>query len=331
MIVVAFDIMFYNDEYARPYFSIYLHIHTHNYFPLSHRRFSLGPYSSLPSYSDTEFSLPSFNLSLPHFLSPPPLSPPPLPPPLPLSSLKVGGSKRKIRVIIRLLTFSSFLSENLIFQDLEESIESFLALAVERRCEGLMLKILEDFPPLIAPAHLRSGYHPDIRSTSWIKLKKDYLDHLGDSFDLVPIAGWWGNGRKAGWISPFLLASYDAESCTFQSVCKVMSGFSDEMYRKTKAFFLDGMHAVEEEEVEKKKEESISNEEGSFREDEDYVFASKVLRDKPLNYEVSEAFSPSFWFPPLVVWEVKGADLTSSPLHTCGSGRVEGVEGVSLR
>jgi hypothetical protein len=26
-------------------------------------------------------------------------------------------------------------------------------------------------------------------------VKKDYVEELGDSLDLVPIGAWWGNGR----------------------------------------------------------------------------------------------------------------------------------------
>lgn len=36
----------------------------------------------------------------------------------------------------------------------------------------------------------------------------------------VPIGAWWGNGRKAGWFSPFLLAAYNPEDGTWQSVCR---------------------------------------------------------------------------------------------------------------
>ena len=80
-------------------------------------------------------------------------------------------------------------------------------------CEGVMLK------PLGSP------YEPGKRSDHWIKLKKDYCEGMQDSLDLVPIGAWWGNGRKAGWYSPYLLAAWDPEREEFQSVCRVMSGF----------------------------------------------------------------------------------------------------------
>lgn len=32
-----------------------------------------------------------------------------------------------------------------------------------------------------------------------VQVKRDYVDGLGDTLDLVPIGAWHGNGRKAGW------------------------------------------------------------------------------------------------------------------------------------
>jgi hypothetical protein len=59
---------------------------------------------------------------------------------------------------------------------------------------------------------------------------RDYCEGLRDSLDLVPIGAWHGNGRKAGWFSPFLLAAWDPETEAFQSVCRCMSGFTDAFY-----------------------------------------------------------------------------------------------------
>lgn len=96
---------------------------------------------------------------------------------------------------------------------------------------------------------LLSTYEPDKRVESWLKVKKDYIEGVGDSLDLVPIGGtlcsvvmssthcflgWHGMGRKAAWWSPVLLAVYDAENDEYQAVCKCISGFTDAEYKSIK-------------------------------------------------------------------------------------------------
>lgn len=71
----------------------------------------------------------------------------------------------------------------------------------------------------------------DKRTSAWLKLKKDYVLGLGDSLDLVPIGAWHGNGRKAAWWSPILLAIWEENTSQFVGVCKCMSGmFSLQFY-----------------------------------------------------------------------------------------------------
>jgi hypothetical protein len=65
--------------------------------------------------------------------------------------------------------------------------------------------------------------------------RRDYCEELRDSLDLVVIGAWYGNGRKAGWLSPFLLAAWDPEAEQFQSVCRCMSGFTDQFYAEVRA------------------------------------------------------------------------------------------------
>lgn len=64
----------------------------------------------------------------------------------------------------------------------------------------------------------------DKRTAAWLKLKKDYVSGLGDSLDLVPVGAWHGNGRKAQWWSPILLAVWDPQAGRLVAVCKCMSG-----------------------------------------------------------------------------------------------------------
>lgn len=80
---------------------------------------------------------------------------------------------------------------------------------------------------------LPATYEPDIRTSGWLKLKKDYIDGMSDSLDLIPIGGWHGNGRKARWWSPVLLALWDPEAGRPVAVCKCMSGKSHALIGQT--------------------------------------------------------------------------------------------------
>lgn len=68
-------------------------------------------------------------------------------------------------------------------------------------------------------------YKPNQRH--WIKLKRDYLDGMGDTVDLIVLGGYWGKGTKGGKIATFLMGIYDEDEDVFKTVCKVYSGLTD--------------------------------------------------------------------------------------------------------
>ncbi|XP_023916627.2 DNA ligase 6 isoform X1 [Quercus suber] len=164
-------------------------------------------------------------------------------------------------------------------------ISSFLEDAFSSSCEGLVVKLL-DFD---------AEYSPSKRTDTWLKVKRDYVEGLCDSLDLVPIGAWHGNGRKAGWYSPFLMACYNPDTEEFQSVCRVMSGFSDSFYIEMKGFFS----------------------------------GDKILSKKPPYYRTAEV--PDKWFSPELVWQIRGADFTLSPVHQAAIGLVHPSRGISIR
>ncbi|MCO5549024.1 hypothetical protein L7F22_002490 [Adiantum nelumboides] len=70
-------------------------------------------------------------------------------------------------------------------------------------------------------------YEPSRRSIKWLKVKKDYLAGTGDSLDLVVIGAYYGKARGPTY-GAFLLACYDSDNESYQAVCKLGTGFSEE-------------------------------------------------------------------------------------------------------
>jgi len=174
-----------------------------------------------------------------------------------------------------------------------EEINTFLGDAVKGGCEGLMVKVLHGADAV---------YTPSKRSLSWLKLKKDYMDGLTDSLDLVPIAAWLGKGKRTGTYGAYLLACYDPEDETYQAITKIGTGFSDDMLAELTAAFKDR--------------------------------AGCIVPHKPSNVLVGDALlEADVWFDPDAseVWEVKAADLSISPVHKAALGKVDSAKGIALR
>lgn len=58
-------------------------------------------------------------------------------------------------------------------------------------------------------------------------------------------------------------------------------------------------------------------------------FKATSLPGKKAYYRTDE--SPDVWFEPTEVWEIRGADLTVSPVHKAAAGHIHPDRGISLR
>lgn len=228
-----------------------------------------------------------------------------------------------------------------------ENIQEFFKSATDIKCEGIMVKILDNLPnlvytgegsvelteepekPPLAPVPkgkklktaenttkhaehpekkksrrkaLLATYEPDKRLDSWLKVKKDYST-TSDSLDLIPVAGWHGQGRKNKWWSPILLACRNDATGSLEVVTKCISGFTDAFYKANRLRYDDGKESGTPQNIHSK---------------------------QPTFIEYSGP-QPDVWFEPQEVWEMAFADITLSPTYTAAIGLVSEERGLSLR
>ncbi|MFY9301139.1 MAG: ATP-dependent DNA ligase [Candidatus Nitrosotenuis sp.] len=164
----------------------------------------------------------------------------------------------------------------------EGDVEDFLENGINAGCEGLMLKVLD------AP------YRAGARGSNWLKLKREYRNELGDSLDLVVIGAFFGKGRRTGKYGTLLLATYNQENDTFDSICKVGTGFTDEN--------LDQFYQI------------LSN---------------KVTIKK--NPRIESGMEADIWFEPELVIEIVASEITLSPIHTTAKDAIRKGSGLALR
>jgi DNA ligase-1 len=150
--------------------------------------------------------------------------------------------------------------------------EEFFTDVVQRGGEGIVIKSMRS----------DSSYQAGMRGWNWVKWKPEYVTGLRDTFDLAVIGGYRGRGRRAGVYGALLCAAYNDRTDTFETFCKLGTGFSD----------------ADLAEIPKK-------------------FKRYETNHKPARANVSKAMTPDVWFTPAIVVEVGGAEITRSPNHTC--------------
>lgn len=178
------------------------------------------------------------------------------------------------------------LAQNIVTADVED-IQQFLDKSISDSCEGLMIKAMDG---------KESQYEPSKRSLNWLKLKKDYLEGVGDTIDLVVVGAYFGKGKRTNVYGGFLLASYNADSEEYETVCKIGTGFSEAVLQR--------LHDL----------------------------LAPTADTRPKSYIVHDPTAvPDVWFEPKYVWEVLTADLSLSPVYQAGKAEIAENKGVSLR
>ncbi|MCS6784758.1 MAG: DNA ligase, partial [Candidatus Caldarchaeum sp.] len=132
------------------------------------------------------------------------------------------------------------------------------------------------------------------RGWQWIKFKRDYRSEMIDTVDLVVVGAFHGRGRRKGRFGALLMAAYNAERDVFQTVCKVGSGFKDVDL------------------------ETLTEKVSQLR-----------MERKPARVE--SVMIPDVWAEPRLVLEIIGAEVTLSPVHTCGVNKVKAGYGLGIR
>ena len=164
-----------------------------------------------------------------------------------------------------------------------EDFDKFMANAIENGCEGLMIK------------NPTSKYRAGAREWAWIKLKKEYSNKLLDTIDLVIVGAIYGKGRRVGKYGAFLLAAYEPNEDSFFTICKVGTGFTDEildeMSKKLKGHVIENKHPR--------------------------VISGEIRMDT--------------WFEPKVVIEIFSPEITLSPIYTTSIDKIKKGYGLALR
>ena len=165
-----------------------------------------------------------------------------------------------------------------------KELEDFFEEAIAEGCEGLMCKSIGK----------DSVYQAGNRGWLWIKYKRDYRSEMTDTVDLVVVGAFHGRGKRAGAYGALLLATYNEENDTFETVTKCGTGFTD----KDLATLYE-------------------------------MLQKHVIPRK--NSRVKSTLEADVWFEPAVVLEILGAEVTLSPIHMSAMDSIRKDSGLAIR
>jgi len=117
---------------------------------------------------------------------------------------------------------------------------------------------------------------------------------MTDTVDLAVVGAFHGRGKRAGTYGALLLATYNPDTDTFETVTKCGTGFTDK----------------------------------------DLANIPEMLQRHLIprkNSRVHSMLEADVWFEPAVVLEILGAEITLSPIHTCAMDSIRKGSGLAIR
>lgn len=196
------------------------------------------------------------------------------------TELNYNERRRKLESIVKQNEFAKFIPMTIAKN--ENDIEEFFENSINAGSEGLMLKMLD------------KPYQAGSRGSHWLKLKREYRNELGDSLDLVVVGGFFGKGRRTGSYGTLLLSTYDENTDTFPSICKVGTGFTDDS--------LDQLYQI--------------------------LNPKTTIKKNP---RINSEMEADVWFEPELVIEVVASEITLSPIHKVAKDEIRKGTGLALR
>jgi DNA ligase 1 len=165
-----------------------------------------------------------------------------------------------------------------------EELEEYFLHALAQGLEGLVAKRPD------------AVYQAGKRNFNWIKFKRSHKGStLSDTIDVVIIGYYYGRGKRAKFgLGALLVAVYNHNNDTYETIAKLGTGFSDEQFIAVKKK-LDAM---------------------------------KVDK-KPTSVVCAKELTPDVWINPGIVCEVYADEITRSPIHAAG--KTEKESGLALR
>jgi DNA ligase-1 len=165
-----------------------------------------------------------------------------------------------------------------------KELEDFFGQAIGEGCEGVICKSINK----------DSFYQAGNRGWLWIKYKRDYKSEMTDTVDLVIVGAFHGRGKRVGTYGALLLATYNHEEDTFETVTKCGTGFKDKD--------LTTLHEMLQPHIVPRK-----------------------------NSRVKSSLEADVWFEPAVVLEILGAEVTLSPIHMAAMDTIRKDSGMAIR